>query len=171
MKRSWHLMLLLSLVVFTAGCPSSGGGLYGGGNDNTDDGGGNDGVGDGVERNFTAELSGDQEAPPVTTNGTGSGTFTLNADQTELSFNVTVTGLSGPVRAAHFHSSPPGVSGGVVFDIGDGVDQTDDGTVTAVGAWPVSDDQVTALLDGDIYVNFHTTDNPDGEVRGQLILE
>jgi hypothetical protein len=169
-------ILLTASLIGTTGCPGGAGGLGGlygdnGGDANDDDDGGNGG-GDGAEHTFTAELTGDQEVPPVATNATGSGTFVLNAEGTELSFDVSITaGLSGPVTVAHFHESPVGVSGGVVFEITAFVEQNPDGTVSASGLWELGSGDVEALLAGDIYVNFHTDLHPAGEVRGQLIEE
>ncbi len=165
-------ILLTASLMWTTGCPAGAGGLYGddgGGADNDDDG---NGGGDGIEHNFTAELTGNQEVPAVQTDASGSGTFTLNAEGTELTFAVTVTtGLSGPVTLAHFHEAPPGTSGPIVFEITAFVEQAADGTVSANGAWELGSGDVQALLDGDVYVNFHTALNPPGEVRGQLVEE
>ncbi len=141
-----------------AGCP--GGPVGDGGNG-----------GDGVERSFTANLSSDQEVPAIDGDASGSGTFTLNAQETTLSFSVTVSGLSGPVTGAHFHEGPAGTAGPIVFDITATVEELPDGTVTASGTWDVNAADVVALLDGEIYINFHTAQNPGGEARGQLELE
>jgi hypothetical protein len=162
-------LFLAGVMVLAPGCPAGGGGLYGGGNNGGNDNGGDGGPG--VEVTFSATLSGDQEAPPVESNGAGSGTFTLNAEGTELSYEVTASGLSGPVTYAHFHNSPPGISGGIVFEITNTITENADGTITASGVWPTDNADVSALLDGDIYINFHTADHPDGEIRGQLIEE
>jgi CHRD domain len=122
----------------------------------------------GTAINFKATLDGAQETPAVTTNGTGSGTFTLNAAQTQLSFNITASGLSGPVTAAHFHTGAVGVAGPITFDIFSTVVEAN-GQVTAQGTWTLSQTDVTNLLAGDIYVNFHTALHSSGEIRGQLI--
>ncbi len=169
MKRISMFLFLVSVTVMASGCPTAGG-LYGGGgntNGGNDNGGGNGGPG--VEVTFTATLSGDQEAPPVQSNGTGTGTFTLNAAATELTFEFTASGLSGPVTFAHFHKPAVGVAGGVLFEITDTITENADGTLTASGTWPVNASDVTALLDGNVYVNLHTADHQDGEIRGQLL--
>ncbi len=123
----------------------------------------------GTEQQFNAALSGSQEVPPVNTNAGGVGSFKLNAFGTELSFNAAVTGLSGPITAAHFHNAARGVNGAVVRAI------TNDFTGnTASGIWKASDAQaltpalVAELLAGKIYVNVHTAANPGGEIRGQV---
>ena len=119
---------------------------------------------------FTATLSGDAANPPVTTNGMGTGSFTLSADETQLTFDITASGLSGPVIAAHFHFSPtgPAGSGGIVFGITAMVSEAN-GQVTANGSWALSATDVTNLKAGNLYVNFHTAENPNGEIRGNLV--
>ena len=162
-------LFLVSVTVMASGCPAGGGAIYGGGNNNgnaNDNGGGG---GPGVEVTFKATLSGEQEVPPVQSNGTGTGTFTLNADATELTFELTASGLSGPVVASHFHKGAPGVAGGVLFEITDTITENPDGTLTASGTWPVNASDVTALLAGDVYVNLHTAEHTLGEIRGQLV--
>jgi hypothetical protein len=138
------------------------------------DGDGNTNDNDGEPVVFGADLTADQEPDPVDSNGSGSGSFTLNAERTQLEFDVMASGLSGPVIGAHFHVGPPGVSGGIVFNLGPFVVETA-GTVLLVGTTTLADwdlaDPVEALLDGEIYVNLHTDLGPAGELRGQLIPE
>ena len=134
------------LVAFATGCPQMG-----------------------TQQEFSADLTGAQEVPPVTTDGTGEGEFTLNAAQTQLSFMVTASGLSGPVTAAHFHQGAVGVAGDIVQDIFADLEETG-GNVTVMGTWDVNAEELAALLDGNIYVNLHTEANPGGEIRGQVEL-
>ena len=124
---------------------------------------------------FTAQINGSQEVPPVTTTATGTGSFTLSSDLTSLKWTVTYQGLSGTLSAAHFHTSPTGINGPVVKPIagsGGAASATLSGTWTSTDASaPLTQALVESLLTGRIYINFHTTANPGGEVRGQLILE
>ncbi|MBI2619394.1 MAG: CHRD domain-containing protein [Ignavibacteriales bacterium] len=124
---------------------------------------------------FTATLSGSQEPTPVSTAASGTGSFTLNDSLTELKYTVTYQGLSGTLSAGgHFHVGPPGVNGPVVRGIASGGDPA---SATIFGAWRSTDAEpltralVESLLVGKIYVNFHTTANPGGEIRGRLALQ
>lgn len=119
---------------------------------------------------FAASLGGFQQAPPNSSQATGSGTFSLNSDSTELTYEVMIdrTGLIGNLTAAHFHNAPFGKNGPVVKPIifvGN----------TASGVWSNSDPDpltpalVEALLSGNIYVNVHTDSFPGGEIRGQVL--
>lgn len=116
---------------------------------------------------FTAKMDGSQETPPVTTTATGTGAFVLNAAGTALSYTITINGLTA--TAAHFHNAAIGIAGGVVKPV-TFVNNT------ATGVWsstdpttPFTDSMLTELLRGRLYVNAHTTANPGGEIRGQLV--
>ena len=120
------------------------------------------------ELDFTATLDvGQQEPPPaVSSNGTGSGLFTLDAEELSYTIIVSVPSLTGPITAAHFHSGSAGEPGEIIHDIF--ADFTDDGVAT--GTWTLTSDLVTALSDEDIYLDIHTAANEQGEIRGQLLL-
>ena len=65
---------------------------------------------------FTAKMDGAQESPtPVTTSATGTGTFILNANGTQLTYNITINGITP--TAAHFHNAAAGEAGGVVKNL------------------------------------------------------
>ena len=117
---------------------------------------------------FTAKLDGAQEVPPVTTTASGTGTFILSEDGTRLTYNITVNGLT--MTAAHFHNAFQGTVGAIVRDLS----FTNN---TASGVWsssdatqPFNDSRLSELLRGRLYVNVHTAANPDGEIRGQVLL-
>src|SRR5512136_910422 len=67
--------------------------------------------------NLKADLKGASEVPPVDSKGTGSMTATFDTASRNLYWKGTVTGLSGPATAAHFHSGEAGKNGGVVVPI------------------------------------------------------
>ena len=117
---------------------------------------------------FIAEMSGGEEVPEVTTDATGTGNFNLNADETEVGFDISASGLSSPVIGLHIHIGPVGQAGNVVFPLTDSVVETGEGSVGAGGAFAIAAEQVAALRAGDYYLNLHTDENPAGEIRGQL---
>lgn len=118
---------------------------------------------------FSARLDGAQEVPSVTTNAIGVGSFMLNEARTELCVNVAVNGLSGPITGAHIHKGAIGVSGGVEVDLSAGLSGNQI-KLKIFGAMLTSS-LLADLINGDLYINVHTTANPDGEIRGQIMLE
>lgn len=136
--------------------------------------------------NFVAPLSGDQEVPVVETNGTGVAKLRLSKDGTALSYKLIAANIED-VTQAHIHCGGAGVNGPVVaflfgFDE-DGVSPNGilaEGTITADDVIARSDsdvcpggvadfaDLVEKLQHGGAYVNVHTTNNPGGEIRGQV---
>jgi hypothetical protein len=122
---------------------------------------------------FTASLNGAQEGG-VTTTATGTGSFDLSEDFSQLHYVISYQGLSGPLTGGHFHTGIPGVAGPVVKPIataGRPASSSLSGTWSASDATnPLTPALVDSLLTGKIYVNFHTSANPGGEIRGQLNL-
>lgn len=115
---------------------------------------------------FTANLTGNQENPAITTPATGTGAFVLTEDG--LGFSITFEGLD--MTAAHFHAGPIGANGGVVRNLGDDFfGKTATGIWTSADGQPLTDELIKELLLGNLYVNVHTTANPGGEIRGQVI--
>ena len=155
MMRLNLAVVLFSVTLLGAGCD-----LYGIGNPTSD------------ATEFQATLSGGAERPdPVDTEATGSGIFSLNDEETQLSYSISTSGLSGDVTGAHFHFSADGAagSGGIVFGITESIVNDGNGGATAEGTWSLTAVDVLNLRLDYIYVNFHTEANPAGEVRGNLI--
>jgi hypothetical protein len=118
----------------------------------------------GGAQSFTADLTGGQESPPVTTTGRGSATATL--DGSTLEYTVQFSGLSGPATAAHFHCpATPGQNAGVQVNIGQAAGLTS----PMKGRAQLTDQQVADLKAGRMYVNVHTAKHPGGEIRGQVV--
>jgi len=142
-------------------------------------------------------LSGANENPVVNSPGTGQAFVTLDAAANTLTINLSFSGLTAPTSAAHIHCCAPlgtnapvattlpafpgfvlGGTSGSFFGIldltsptsyrnglnpGGFIDQNG-GTVAAAEAVFIA-----GLLAGTTYLNIHTTANPGGEIRGQLL--
>ena len=126
-----------------------------------------------AQTGFAAQLERVQEVPPLPSAG-GTGTFTLNADGTELTYEVRVVGIPN-VAASHFHNAAAGENGGVVRGI-EGVFEGDVWVSSGVWSSNETDQPLTAelleeLRAGNLYVNIHTADYGPGEIRGQVLLE
>jgi hypothetical protein len=107
------------------------------------------------------KLSGDQEVPPVTTSGSGSGTITVG-DDGSVSGSVKTMGVPGTM--AHIHEGAPGKNGGVVIPL----EKKGDNEWAVPAGAKLNDAQMKAFKAGNLYVNVHTEKNKGGEVRGQL---
>ena len=67
--------------------------------------------------NLKADLKASSEVPPTDSKGTGSVTATYDTASKKLSWKGSISGLSGPATAAHFHSGEAGKNGGVAVPI------------------------------------------------------
>jgi hypothetical protein len=112
--------------------------------------------------NLKADLKGASEVPPSDSKGSGSVTATFDTASKKLSWKGTVTGLSGPATAAHFHAGEAGKNGGVAVPIAGADKGSFEGSAT------LTDEQAADLMAGKWYVNVHTAANKAGEVRGQM---
>lgn len=133
--------------------------------------------------NFEARMSGTQENPPVATTGHGFFTATLNADETMLTFSVTIIGMDvSTIFQAHIHVGRAGINGPVIlflFNVATQGTWTNPvtGTLTQANLIPRPaqginnfTDFVSKLKAGETYANAHTPPHPGGEVRGQIGL-
>jgi hypothetical protein len=108
-------------------------------------------------------LSGANELPVVTSSATGVTTGTYNLTTKTLTISTTLNGITPTAGHIHTQTVPTNAtkSGGVTFGF------------TALTSPVVSTNVLTAaqetdLLNGIMYVNFHTPANPGGEIRGNL---
>jgi hypothetical protein len=116
---------------------------------------------------FTAQLSGKDEVPPVDTTATGTAQFQLNPDGKELTYDLATKDLKG-FMMAHIHQGKAGENGPPVAPLSMGK-----GKITASDLQgPLSGKQLKDLVDlmsnGGAYVNVHTQQHQDGEIRGQV---
>lgn len=117
---------------------------------------------------FTARLDGSQGPSPSSAAGTGSGSIFIAPDRKSLRYDVTVSDLTGPATAAHFHNAPAGANGGAVFGI-DLASNHASGEWSDASAVPLTGAIVEEIFAGNYYVNVHTASFPAGELRGQLM--
>jgi hypothetical protein len=112
---------------------------------------------------FRSELKAANEVPPNSSEATGTAEMSFDSATRKLTWSVTYSGLSGPAIGAHLHG--PGMHGanaGIALPF-PFVNSPINGSAT------LTDAQANDLMAGKWYVNIHTTRNPGGEIRGQVL--
>jgi hypothetical protein len=129
------------------------------------------------DNKFSTPLTGMEEVPPVNTNSTGIALFELVKNN--INFKVNVTNLDN-INAAHIHLGEFGQNGDVIFTLFKPATPIDvlngtlvEGKVTAVDLQgPLKgktvNDLVQLINNTKTYVNIHTEQYPNGEIRGQI---
>jgi hypothetical protein len=143
---------------------------------------------------FNATLSGALEVPPVAPAGIGLATVVLNTTANTMFVDVSFSGLTSGTTASHIHccvaspflnanvgvatqvptflNLPLGVTSGTFTQL---LDLTlassyNPAFITAEGGTVASAEGalVAGMENGESYLNIHTTNNPNGEIRGLL---
>lgn len=157
-RHQWTAALALALAAGTAGCDDD------------------DETGPSNPR-FTAALATTKEVnppAPITSNATGTASFTQNGST--FSYTIDVTGLSSNAGAAHIHGPASSTANaGVLVPLTPVLAQTSGRIVTGtfteadIQSTTVSLDSLLVLMrNGNAYVNVHTANHLPGEVRGQI---
>jgi hypothetical protein len=106
------------------------------------------------------DLSGQQEVPPLSVPGSGSGSFRVAEDGT-ITGSVTTKDVAGTM--AHIHRGAKGVNGPVIVPL-----EKKGDTYSVPAGRKLTPAQMNDLKAGNLYVNVHTAKNKGGEVRGQI---
>ena len=109
---------------------------------------------------LSVKLSGAEEVPPVSTPGSGSGSFRVAEDGT-ITGSVTTKDVQGTM--AHIHRGAKGQNGPIIVPL----DKNGD-TYTVPAGRKLTKEQLEDLKKGNLYVNVHSDRYKGGEVRAQL---
>jgi hypothetical protein len=118
-------------------------------------------MGMGGKQSMTAELTGAQEVPPVSTKASGRSTITV-ADDKSVSGTVIVDDMTP--TAAHIHQGAAGANGPVIIPLS----KTSDKMFSVPANTKMTDAQYAAYKSGNLYINVHSASYPGGEVRVQM---
>ena len=129
-----------------------------------------------AEEIFTAKLNGKEEVPPNESPASGSAWIKITNDNIEYEVNVTDIDKA---NAAHIHLGESGKNGPIILTLfkdeptEQKTGKLGEANVTASNLegpmkGKTTADLVEAMKNGTTYVNVHSTDFPDGEMRGQL---
>ena len=156
-RRLLVALLLTAIVALALAGPAAAAKLGG-----TDQGG----------RFFTTTLSGAEEVDPLTgalgagdPDGSGLATLTVNPGQKEVCYELSVEDIILPAVGAHIHEGDAGENGSIVVELAE-----PNASGVSSGCEEVSREVALAIIQNPegYYVNVHTSDFPNGAVRGQL---
>jgi len=110
---------------------------------------------------FTATLNGAQETPPNNSTAVGTATLLLSPDEQTARVSLNFNGLSSTETAAHIHGpAAPGTTGAILFLL-------PNSSFTDFLISPSATD-VQNLKNGQLYINVHSSNFLNGEIRGQF---
>lgn len=128
---------------------------------------------------FFANLRGSEEVPPVNTNANGLVKFKVSGDGSKIGYKLTVNNLAN-FTEAHIHIGRRGENGPVIVFLFGPIDPdisvnkgvvngiiTEEDLVGPLKGRPMAF-LINLMRTGRAYVNVHTAQNPDGEIRGQI---
>jgi hypothetical protein len=123
------------------------------------------------------------QVPPVASVGRGLASYLITEDSATLYYSVQVLDVSSTITMAHIHLGRAGQNGDVVVNLcgagntpacaAQGVIAS--GSVSAsslvgpLAGHPLGD-LIAAMTSGGAYTNVHTSNFPNGEIRGQVLL-
>lgn len=117
----------------------------------------------------SANLSGAQESPPVTTSASGVGGVILAPASLAMTGGLTLSGLTP--TAIRIHQAPAGNptgNGPVLVNL---ILAADGLTAVVPPGTVLTLNQLASLLAGELYFNVATFANPGGEIRGSIELQ
>ena len=115
---------------------------------------------------YRARLSPMPTTPQSVTDITGEGEVILTLNGNALSVEGNFSGMSSATTMGHIHNGPPAQPGPVVHRLE--VTAAPNGNISA--ELELTDEQVTALRNNELYVQIHSENNAPGELRGWIFL-
>jgi uncharacterized repeat protein (TIGR01451 family) len=110
---------------------------------------------------YVANLTGAQETPSNNSPATGTATLLLSPDETSARVSLNFSGLGSAQTDAHIHGpGEPGVIAPILFPLPTG--NVSDFLIS------LTPTDASNLKNGLLYINVHTANFPNGEIRGQF---
>lgn len=111
---------------------------------------------------MSISLKGEFEVPPVTTSAMGTGQITVLPDRT-VSGSIKTSGLVPTM--AHVHEAAAGKNGPAIITL----TKTANDSFAVPADAKLTDAQYASYMAGNLYVNVHSAQHPNGEIRAQLL--
>ena len=115
---------------------------------------------------YHARLSPMPTTPQSVADITGEGEVILTLNGNALSVEGNFSGISSATTMGHIHNGPPAQPGPVIHRLE--VTAALSGNISA--ELELTDEQVTALRNNELYVQIHSENNAPGELRGWIFL-
>ncbi len=120
---------------------------------------------------FVSKLDGAQQVPSNSSLATGFGKSSYDPATNKLSLSINVTGISkANLTGAHIHLGATGSSGPIILDLGLTGWQTTATGISLNTTLTFPEANELELINGNTYLNLHTTTFTGGEIRGQNIV-
>jgi hypothetical protein len=130
---------------------------------------------------MAAVLSPGEETPALLSGAVGTAEVGVDTANRELSVTLRVFNLPTASTAGHIHVGPRGVAGPIILDFPNIPGRVGDFTLTfrlsqaalrqsVANGILTMEDAIQSITGGNAYVNIHSTTNPGGEIRGQLVV-
>jgi hypothetical protein len=133
---------------------------------------------------FDARLTGTSEVPPIQTIASGFADLDVEEEdgQRVVDYQLSVSNISA-VTQAHIHQGNSSENGPIIVPLfnasnptGPVTGQISEGQITPANfVGPLQgmqlDDLISLMQNGSAYVNVHTEQNPQGEIRGTVVLD
>jgi len=127
---------------------------------------------------FFADLEGSQSVPPVDTSASGNAVLTVNQNQTQVSYRINLNSLQR-MTVAHIHLGRRGQNGPIIaplLSVSPAISVTRAQVMGSISqsdlTGPLQGQSLADLIEnmnaGNTYVNVHTEQHPEGEIRGQI---
>lgn len=124
-----------------------------------------EGILEAIPNALASSISGAGEIPSVSTNGDGNGTFVLDRSRRSARYFIHWTELSAPATGIQLRRGHVGEAGVTIKELTAPLGIDGD----CIGEWTgMSDDEMAALANGELFINIYTSAHPAGEIRGRL---
>lgn len=114
---------------------------------------------------FEAYLTGAQEVPAAASSGTGYGRVFVNTNTMTYTFTVVFNGMTSAQTLSHIHA-PAAIGATAPVIINFGTVGGTSGTISGSGS--ITAGQLAQIRNHTGYINVHSVNFPNGELRGQL---
>src|SRR5215218_10208354 len=133
-------------------------------------------------QDFDVILTGAAEVPPVQTSASGFAELEVEEGSDNMEYDIIAINIDR-VTQAHIHQGTSSEAGPVVATLfnastptGPTTGDLTNGTITSANLeGPLQGKQLSDLIalmqNGQAYVNVHTEQNPDGEIRGTIVAD